>query len=67
MTGPALIPLDAARLELGIGRNVAYLLAKEQGELAPGVPVFRIRGCWKVNRAQLDRFKAGVDRTAVSA
>jgi hypothetical protein len=56
---PALVPLDKARLELGIGRNVAYLLAKEQGELAPGVPVFRIRGTWKVSRAQLDRFIAG--------
>lgn len=61
---PALVPLDAARAELGIGRTTAYLLAKEHGELVPGVPVFRIRGTWKVNRAQLDRFKAGESRVA---
>jgi hypothetical protein len=59
VTGPALVPLDAARAELGIGRTTAYLLAKEAGELAPGLPLFRIRGRWYANRAQLDRFKSG--------
>lgn len=64
MTGPALVPLDEARSELGLGLTTAYKLAKEAGELAPGVPVFRIRGTWKVNRAQLDRFIAGAVRVA---
>lgn len=60
----ALVPLDEARSELGIGRTTAYLLAKERGELHPGLPLFRIRGRWYANRAQLDRFKAGETRVA---
>lgn len=60
MTGDtALVPLDVARTELGLGRTTAYLLARETGELLPGVPLFRIRGRWYANRAQLERFKAG--------
>ncbi len=59
MTAPALVPLNDARTELGLGLTTAYKLAKEAGELVPGVPVFRIRGTWKVSRAQLDRFIAG--------
>lgn len=64
MTAPALVPLDEARAELGIGRTTAYLLAKEQGELLPGLPLFRIRGRWYANRAQLDRIIAGESRVA---
>ncbi len=64
MTGPALVPLDQARTELGIGRTTAYLLAKERCELMPGLPVFRIRGSWKVSRAQLDRIIRGEVRAA---
>lgn len=60
MTGDtALVPLDAARSELGIGRTTAYLQAKEHGELMPGLPLFRIRGRWYACRAQLERIKAG--------
>ena len=61
---PALVPLDTARAELGIGRTTAYLLAKEHGQLAAGLPLFRIRGRWYANRAQLDRFIAGESRVA---
>lgn len=61
---PALAPLAHAAKVLGIGLTTAYKLANEQGQLAPGVPVFRIRGCWKVRVAQLERFVSG---EAVSA
>lgn len=54
----ALVPLDHARKELGIGRSSAYILAKT-GELMPGLPVYRIGGVWKVSRAQLERVIAG--------
>jgi helix-turn-helix protein len=55
----ALVSLEAARTELGIPRTTAYRLLKVTGELAPGLPGFRIGGLWKFNRHQLDRFKAG--------
>lgn len=60
----ALVPLDHARKELGIGRSSAYMLARDKGELMMGLPVFRIGGVWKVSRAQLDRIVAGDIPTA---
>lgn len=68
MTTPALVPLTVAARELGIGRNVAYQLAKEKGELVPGLPVLRVQGLLKVTRSQLDAFVAnGVQRTPAEA
>lgn len=59
MSGPALVPLDEARKELGLGRTTAYALAREDGQLVDGVPIFRIRNRYFANRAQLDKFISG--------
>ena len=65
MTAPALVPLAEACRELGISRDTGYELVKNYGQLAPGLPVFRLGG-WKVTRAQLDRFKASGPESVAS-
>ena len=56
---PALVPITEAAKELGIGRDLAYRLARETGELLPGLPVLRIGSLLKVTRAQLTRICEG--------
>lgn len=65
MTAPALVPLNVAADELGIGRTLAYKLVAT-GQIAAGVPVFRIGSKWMVTRHQLDRLKEqGLGQTDV--
>lgn len=52
-TKPATVDVLVAATLFGIGRSAAYDLART-GEIAPGVPVLRVGGRYRVSTAALE-------------
>ena len=55
---PRTITVDEARKQLGISRGLAYRLAAS-GELAPGLPVFKLGNTYRISRKLLDAYLDG--------
>lgn len=51
--------LTEAAAILGVGRTLAYDLARRDQDLVPGVRAFKVGSVWRVSLRQLDRFLNG--------